>query len=238
MEMSTGNMASALQYRKKKMSKNLVIVGLGMFAEVALSYFKEYTQYKICAFSCHSKYKTQDSFCGIPVFPLEEILESHPKETYEVFVAIGYSKMNQIREQLYKEIKELGYTFANFIHPNVKIWDSTKIGENVFIFEDNTIQPFTKIGSNTILWSGNHIGHHSNIGENCFISSHVVISGSCNIGNNVFIGVNATLRDDIQIGNHVLIGAASIVMSNAKDKEVFVANSTKKFKKNSDQIKL
>ena len=49
------------------------------------------------------------------------------------------------------------------------------IGENCFIFEDNTIQPFVVVEDNVILWSGNHIGHHSVIKNHNFVSSHVVI---------------------------------------------------------------
>lgn len=219
------------------MSKNLVIVGVELFAEVAKSYFEEFTSYKVAAFSCHRAFMNKDTFCSLPVVALEEIKNQYPPEKYDVFVAIGYNKMNQVRQDLYREVKSLGYNCASFIYPNVKIWNSTTVGDNVFIFEDNTIQPFTSIGSNTIIWSGNHIGHHSTIGENCFITSHVVISGSCRIANNVFIGVNSTLRDDINIGNHVLIGAGSIIMNNAKDKEVFIANATKKIQKTSDRIR-
>jgi acyl-[acyl carrier protein]--UDP-N-acetylglucosamine O-acyltransferase len=68
------------------------------------------------------------------------------------------------------------------------------IGENCFIFEDNTIQPFVRIEDNVILWSGNHIGHHSTIKSHNFISSHVVVSGQCTIEPNCFIGVNSTNR--------------------------------------------
>lgn len=52
-----------------------------------------------------------------------------------------------------------------------------RIGENVFLLEDNTIQPFVSIGNNVTLWSGNHIGHHSTIHDHCFLASHIVVSG-------------------------------------------------------------
>ena len=109
-------------------------------------------------------------------------------------------------------------------------------GKDVFIFEDNTLQPFTSIGADTILWSGNHIGHHSKIGNHCFISSHVVISGSCTIGNNVFIGVNSTLRDGIHIADESLIGAGSIIMKDTRPKEVYMAERTRPFHLNSEDV--
>ena len=102
---------------------------------------------------------------------------------------------------------------------------TNKIGENCFILEDNTIQPYVEIGNNVTLWSGNHIGHHSIIRDHCFITSHVVVSGGVEIGENTFIGVNATLRDHIKIGKSNVIGAGALILS--KDNKVFMAKATK-----------
>ena len=109
--------------------------------------------------------------------------------------------------------------------------------ENVFIFEDNTIQPFTTIGNNTIMWSGNHLGHHSTIGNHCFISSHVVISGACKLGNNIFIGVNSTLHDCVSLGDECLVGGGCCAMS-TKPKSVYVVKSTPIFPKTSDRMRI
>ncbi len=218
------------------MSKKLVIVGTGLFPEVAQSYFDQLSEYHVVAFACHAEYRKSDEIYGLPLVTVEELTSIYPPEEYEAFVGIGYKKMNKVRQAVYEELKEREYSFATFVHPDVKIWDSTTLGANVFIFEDNTIQPFTNIGSNTVLWSGNHIGHHSSIGDHCFISSHVVISGSCRIKNNVFIGVNATLHDGITIANETLIGAGSLISKSTKPKSVYITSTTKPFAKNSEQI--
>ena len=217
-------------------SKNLIIAGTGLFAEVVKAYFEEFTNYRVLAFICHKKYKQSDSIFGSPLHSIEEIETEFPKENHEVFVAIGYGRMNKMRQLVYDEIKGLGYTTPSFIHPNVKIWNSTTIGDNVFIFEDNTIQPFTSIGSNTIFWSGNHFGHHSKIGNHCFVSSHVVISGSCDIGDNAFIGVNSTFHDSINVGKRVLIGAGAIIGENIENDSVYAPNRTAKYKKTSKEV--
>ncbi|MEC9261995.1 MAG: acetyltransferase [Pseudomonadota bacterium] len=218
------------------MNSKLIIVGTGLFAEVARDYFEEYTALQVVAFACHERFITKPKINGVDVVPIETIVEHYSTAEHKVFVAVGYGKMNKMREAVYKEIKSLGYTFCNFIHPDVKIWKSTTLGENIFIFEDNTIQPYTSIGDNTIFWSGNHLGHHSSIGKHCFISSHVVISGSCHLGNNIFVGVNATFHDSLNIGNEVLIGAGAIVSRDLTDKQVVVPKATPLFKKNSEEI--
>ena len=218
------------------MSKKLFITGTGLFAQVARLYFDTFTDYKVAAFACHKKYIQDPEIEGLPVVALESINDTHPGSEYDTFVALGYKNMNKMRQRVYEEVKDKGYLCANFVHPDVYIWNNTVLGDNVFIFEDNTIQPYTKIGSNTILWSGNHIGHHSTIGDNCFISSHVVVSGSCQIQNNVFIGVNATLRDSIKIAEETLIGAGALMMKDTNPKEVFPPQATKAFSKNSEEI--
>lgn len=218
------------------MQKKLVIVGTGLFAEVARCYFEEFSDYEPVAFACHEKYKEGDSIYRLPLQSIGDLKDCLPPDKADLFVAIGYRNMNKIRQRVYEELKSKGYSFATFVHPNVNIWDSTKLGENVFIFEDNTIQPFTTIGNDTILWSGNHVGHHGSIANHCFIASQVVISGYCNIGSNVFIGVNATLRDGVKVADETLIGAGSIIMKDTKPKTVFVPDRTKPFCKSSEEI--
>jgi sugar O-acyltransferase (sialic acid O-acetyltransferase NeuD family) len=143
-----------------------------------------------------------------------------------MFVAIGYTKVNKLREQKYHEAKALGYQLASYISPLATVFDNVVIGDNCFVFEDNTLQPFVTIGNNNVLWSGNHVGHHTVIGNHCFITSHTVISGRCTIGDNCFIGVNATLRDHLNIGKHCVIGAGTVLLKDAADSQVFIAQST------------
>ena len=218
------------------MKKRLVIVGTGLFAEVACSYFEELSDYQVVAFACHESHKIADEVYGRRLLAIENLAQYYAPLDIEVFIAIGYGEMNKMRQRVYEEMKERGYRRTTFVHPNVRIWNSSTVGDNAFIFEDNTIQPFATIGNNTVLWSGNHVGHHSNIGDHCFISSHVVISGSCTVGNNVFIGVNATLHDSITIGDECLIGAGAIISKSTEPKSVYVPHATKVFPKTSDQI--
>lgn len=215
---------------------DLVIVGTALFAEVVRDYFEEYTDYRIRAFSCHAQYKDRDELGGLPIVTIETLEAHFAPSDVVLFVAIGYRKMNSLRQAAYEELKSRGYRFASFVAPNVKTWRSNEIGENVFIFENNVIQPHVKIGDNTILWSGNHIGHHSTVGRHCFISSHVVVSGSCVVGDNCFIGVNSTFHDGLTIGSRNLIGAGAIISRNTKDAEVYVPAATKVFPKSSDEL--
>ncbi|MEM7033668.1 MAG: sugar O-acyltransferase, partial [Chloroflexota bacterium] len=69
--------------------------------------------------------------------------------------------VNRLRESFCKMLRADGYQLISYISPRASVMGDNEFGDNVFIFEDNTIQPYVKIGDGTILWSGNHIGHHS-----------------------------------------------------------------------------
>jgi sugar O-acyltransferase (sialic acid O-acetyltransferase NeuD family) len=212
-----------------------IIVGTGTFGQVARLYLEEFTPMKVDAFAVSRSSLEQVQDSDLDVLVIEDLITENPSN-YEILVAIGYSKMNSIRESVYHQFDQAKFNFITFVHPSVKLWHNAKIGRNVFVFEDNTIQPFTKIGNNSIIWSGNHIGHHSEIGKNVFISSHVVISGDCQIGDNSFLGVNATIFDGVKIGPKCLIGGGSIVNRDLGAESVMVSQPSSKLQKKSSEL--
>jgi len=179
----------------------------------------------------------EDSFCGIPVIPFEDVENVYPPDVYDAFVALSYTKLNTLRALKYQEMKGKGYKLVSYISSKSTIWPGITVGDNCFILEDNTIQPFTRIGNNVTLWSGNHIGHHSSIEDHVFIASHVVISGDVNIGRYSFLGVNATIRDGITIGERCILGAGSLLLENAAHEGVYVGVKTERSKVPSSRIK-
>lgn len=154
-----------------------------------------------------------------------------------MFVAISYSKLNQIRKDKFLEAKQKGYFCPSFVSSKATILNDGAIGENCFIFEDNTIQPFVTIGNNVTIWSGNHIGHHSTIKDHCFIASHVVISGGCTIGEQCFLGVNATLRDHVNIGDRCVIGAGALILGDTEPDGLYKGQATPRADYSSSKLK-
>ncbi len=206
--------------------KGLVMYGTGLIAEVASFYFERETPYTIAAFSNAAEFITGDTFQGRPLVPFEDIEKRYPPADYDIFIALGYTKTNQVRQARYLEAKRKGYTCATYISPRATYY-GTPVGDNCFILENNVIQPFTRIGDNVTLWSGNHIGHHSTIKSHCFISSHVVISGNVVINENCFFGVNSTLRDNIEIGDFTVVSSGAVVMKSCESRSlVLPAQST------------
>jgi sugar O-acyltransferase (sialic acid O-acetyltransferase NeuD family) len=210
------------------MKKSLVIFGSGDIAQLAHFYFSTDSAYEVVAFTVDAAYLTNTTFCGLPVIPFEEVAKQYAPEQHELFVALSYSKLNAVRKEKYLAAKAIGYSLASFVSSRATVLNEGRIGENCFIFEDNTIQPFVTIGNNVTLWSGNHIGHHSTIKDHCFIASHVVVSGGVEIGEQCFVGVNATLRDHIKIGEKCVVGAGALLLADAAPEGVYLGTATER----------
>lgn len=219
------------------MKRPLIIFGTGDIAELAHFYFESDSDYEVAAFTVDAAYLKDATFCRCPVVAMEEIASRFGPGESDAFVALSYARINAVRKEKYLAMKGLGYKFASYVSTRANVLDRGRIGENCFILEDNTIQPFVTIGNNVTLWSGNHIGHHSRIGDHCFVASHVVISGGVDIGPQCFIGVNATLRDHIVVGEKCVIGAGALLLADAEPEGVYVGTATPRAKVPSSRLR-
>lgn len=217
-------------------NKKLVIVGSGETGLIAYEYFQFDSDYEVVAFSVNEQYITDTIICDLPVVPFEILEEKYSPNEYEVYVAISSGKLNRNRTKVYNEAKAKGYKCATYISSKAFVWRNVEIGENCFIFEDNTLQPFVKIGNNVTLWSGNHIGHNSIIKDNCFISSHCVVSGFCEVGENSFLGVNCTIENNTKIAKDNFIGAGTLIQKDTNEKDFYQLKQTELSKVNTHRL--
>lgn len=219
------------------MTQPLVIFGSGDIAQLAHYYFSTDSNYEVVAFTVDANYIKESEFCGLPVVAFEDVAKNYPPDSYNFFIALSYSKLNAVRKEKFLAAKEMGYKLVSFISSRATVLNEGRVGENCFIFEDNTIQPYVKIGNNVTLWSGNHIGHHSVINDHTFIASHVVVSGGVEIGEQCFVGVNATLRDHIKIGDRCVVGAGALLLADAAPEGVYIGNATERSKLPSSRLR-
>lgn len=211
-------------------TKKAIVFGANGQAEVVSFLLQADSEYDVVAFCVSGAYRQSDSFMQKPLVDFEQVENIYPPEEFEMYVSLSYAEQNQVRERFYHEAKAKGYTLLTYISSKTTCW-TDKIGDNTFIFEDNTIQPFVEIGNNVILWSGNHIGHHSIIEDNAFISSHVVVSGHCKVGANSFVGVNSTLRDGIAIGKFNTLGAGCLMVKPTQDNKIYIGSKATEYVK-------
>ena len=205
----------------------VVIFGLLDTAELAHYYLTNDSEHEVVAFTVSKAYMNVRSFKDLPVVAFEEIESHYPPDSFQLFCPMTGKGMNELREAIYLQGKAKGYDFVNYISSRATVL-TNQIGDNCFILEDNTIQPFVSIGSNVAMWSGNHIGHHSTIEDHVFFTSHIVLSGHCQVGHHSFFGVNATIRDYTKIAPYTLVGMAAAVVKDTETLGVYLGNPAKK----------
>jgi sugar O-acyltransferase (sialic acid O-acetyltransferase NeuD family) len=215
---------------------DVVLFGVGDFAQIARIYLDKDSSHRAVAFAVHERYLRVPYVAGLPVVAFENLTESHPPDQYAMFVAIGFSGVNRVRRDVYQQCKGYGYELISYVNSKAIYWDQLDIGDNCFVFEANVIQPNVRIGSNVILWSGNHVGHDSTIEDHCFVASHVVISGNVTIGESTFVGVNATLRDGVKVAPRSVIGAGALIMKDTVEGGVYSVRGTEPLEKKSWEL--
>ena len=217
--------------------KKVVIFGTGDIGQLAHFYFTHDSPYEIAAFTANEEFIKETEYLGLPVIPFETIEKSYPPDKFDMFVALSYRNVNKVRAEKYYDAKNKGYKLVSYVCSRSVYWDDLEIGDNCFIFENQTIQPFVRIGNNVTMWSGNHIGHNSVIGDHCFITSHVVISGHVTIGPYCFLGVNSAIRDGITIARECVIGAGATIVKDTVEKGVYIGKAAELYSKDSSKTK-
>ena len=216
--------------------EKIIIFGTDIYAEIVHTFFTEASDYEVVAFTVHNSHKKKESFFEKPVVDFESVIEQYPPEEYKMYIAIAQSQLNKVRARIFYEAKSKGYTLISYVYPTVKIWSNVVIGENCFIFDGCTVNPYVNIGENVIIWQGCVVGHHSKIGDHVFMAGPSAVASNVEVGDYTFIGMNATIRDGIKVGKECLIGANSLIMRNTKQGQVFSEKRTRASKQKTYQF--
>ncbi len=208
---------------------NIVIFGIGRGANVATRYFRDDSPHKIVAYTVDDDYADRKEFMGCPVIPFSRIEKEIPPAESEIFILLGFQKMNALRAEKFAMAKTKGYSLASYISSRIMASGSPQIGQNCFILEGNVFNYDVHIGNDVVMWSGNHVGDLSVIEDHVFVSSHVVLSGEVTIGANSFLGVNATISNHVRVGARSYIGANALIVNDTPPDSVHVMKGTTKF---------
>jgi len=215
----------------------VVVFGTSQWAELAHFYLTHDSPHDVVAFTVDQAYLDSASYKGLPVVAFEALEAAYPPAEYKLFIPLSFKKMNHIRADRYNSAKARGYELISYVSSKATTWPGFTCGDNCFIFEDNTIQPFVEIGNDVVMWSGNHIGHHTIIKDHVMITSHVVISGCCRIEEHCFFGVNSAVRDEVTVARETLVGMGVVIAKDTREFEVYRAPSIEPERVRSNQLR-
>lgn len=206
-------------------NKKLIIFGAGTLAHLAYEYFTYDSEYEVVCFTVEKKYiKEKQTFCGLPVIAFENIEETFSSGEYEMYIALGWYKLNRNRLHFYNLAKEKGFHLASYISSKAFVWHDVEIGDNCMIMEECILHPFSKIGNNVTLWSSCCIQHYSYVKDNCSLVARCVVAGNTTIGENSFLGVNVSVGDSLNVAADNFIAMGSVIRKSTVENAVYEGN--------------
>src|SRR6266496_14394 len=125
--------------------KRVVLFGTGELAQVVRFYLENDSPHQVAAFTADREYVKGNSYDGLPLVPFDEVAVKYPPADFQMFIALSYKNINKLRAQKYEEAKKKGYRLISYVSTKAVIWPALRAGDNVFIFEQNVIQPFAEI---------------------------------------------------------------------------------------------
>ncbi len=218
--------------------KKVVLFGLAELARTIWTHFTYDSDLEVVAFTADRAYCTERQLLGLPIVPFEDITQHYPPSDFEMFITLGYQRMNKPRAEKYATCKALGYRLPTYISSRAVVHPNNTFGDNVFIGDLTAFQPNARVGNDVLMFTGNLIGHDVVFGDHCFVSSHAVIGGNTKIGNYCFFGMNATARDGITIADETLLGAQVWIAKDTQPKDVYSVKATEPFHKKSDEVRI
>src|SRR5690554_4338219 len=163
---------------KNHKTQQVIIYGDSDFAEQVYYQLETDGRYKILAFTVDESKFEKNTFIGLPVIPFQQLSNHYSTNEVKIFPAIGYSKLNTIREIVISEIEKDGYGLLTYISKLAYVGANTKIGDGCFICEFVSIGIHSELGKAIVILPNSKIGHYNNIGDFCYFSNSVCTGGS------------------------------------------------------------
>ena len=126
-------------------------------------------------------------------------------------VTIGQINTGQLRANLYKKIKKIGFSLPVIISPSAYVSPHSSLQEGTIIMHHALINSNVKIGVNCIINSKVLVEHDCLIGDSCHLATGSIVNGGVKIASGSFIGSNSVTRQEVKIPENSFIKAGSVV---------------------------
>ncbi len=208
--------------------EEIIVFGNGNISKILSIYLKK--KFNIIAYASKKKFIKSKNFNNRPIYSIERLKKKFSPKKYKLIIAIGYLEMNNVRQNIFENLKSEGYKFVNYIDNSVQIPNDLTIKENNFLLDNVSINPGSSIGNGNIIWSNSVISHNVKLNNFNWVSSGTVISGESSIGNCNFFGSNSIISNNSLIGNSIFIGAGTLITGKIKNESTIINTTSKKIK--------
>jgi sugar O-acyltransferase (sialic acid O-acetyltransferase NeuD family) len=204
--------------------KKIVIFGNSPAAIQSHYDFTYDSDYEVVAFTVDQHDINEKELLGLPVVPFDEVESIYPPADFNMFVAIYFNRVNQVRIKRYEQVKAKGYKPASYVSSKAIVWPGLVVGDNCMICDGANVRPFTKIGNNTFIMPGAVVGHDAVVRDHCYLAIHAVLLAGAKVESCCVIGANATILNGVTVARECVISAGAVINSDTKAKGVYTVN--------------
>ena len=203
--------------------KKMIILGCGGHARSALDTIEALGEYKVCGFVDRSEQKSF-SYRGYKVIGCDDDLQRlYDLGVHYAFVGVGFLGGGNTRDNIYEQLKEIGYGMPAIIDPTAITASDVRVGEGTLVGKGAVLNANSVIGNMAIINTCAVIEHDCRVGDFSHVSVSSVVCGGADIGNHVFLGANSTVFQGVKVGNHAVVGAGSIVNKDIEQCEKYIS---------------
>lgn len=203
--------------RDIKKMEDIILLGIGGHAHSVVDSIEHTGKYNIIGFLDKEEMQGK-RFEDYRVLDTDGALRKYyDKGVRSAFITIGFMGYGDIRNRLYRQLKDIGYIIPNIIDSTAIISKHTKLGDGIFVGKKAVINSNSQIGSMSIINTGAIVEHDCTVGEFSHISVGSVLCGGVSVGTQTLVGANATVIQERRIGSYSIVGAGLTIRRDVED---------------------
>ena len=197
--------------------EDIILLGIGGHAHSVVDSIEQTGEYHIIGFLDMEEMKRK-SYKAYSVLDTDDAMKRYyDNGVKNAFVTVGFMGHGNVRERLYWQLKNIGYTLPNIIDHTAVVSENAKLGEGIFVGKKAVVNAGTEIGNMCILNTGTIIEHDCKVGDFSHIAAGAVMCGGATVEEKTLIGANATIIQERMVGRHCIIGAGTVVCKDVHD---------------------
>lgn len=192
--------------------KSIILIGAGGHAKVIFSALMRLQEWNVIGYT---DIERRDMY-SLKYLGTDEELKDIIKEVKNAVVGVGQIKKYDKRSNMYRKLKELGFSLPPIVAQSAVVMKNVTIGEGTFIGENAYVGPDVQVGVMNIINTGAVVEHESRVGDFVHISVSATLAGNTEIGSGTFIGMGANILNGVTIGENVIVAAGTVVRKPVK----------------------
>jgi acetyltransferase EpsM len=203
----------------------IIIYGSGGHGKTLVDLMRLTNAFNIVGFIDDGRQKG-DRVMGIPVLGgTQELTELANSGIRQAVNAVGGIGNIQSRIQVFKRLKQAGFSFPTLVHPTAFVEPSAELSPGVQVFAHAYVGTQAKLGLGVIVNTGAIVSHDCQIANYANISPGAMLAGQVNIGEGTLVGMGATINLQVKIGDWVRIGNGATVKNDVPDSGIVRAGA-------------